>query len=61
MSILESNKQEILTQLRRTVMAAMETGQQGKARTVIRELAEFDLQASRTLRAEVISAYGVDL
>lgn len=51
----------ILKELRRKVMAAMETGQHSMARTVIRELAEYDLQASRTLRAEVVGAYGVDI
>lgn len=54
-------KTQILRTLRRKVMAAMETGQHDIARTVIRELREYDLQASRALRAEVVAAYGIDI
>ena len=56
-----AEKQAIIVQLRRQVLACMETGQEGMARTIITELAEFDLQASRALRIEVVKAYGTDL
>lgn len=56
-----AEKQEILVQLRRKVLAAMETGQHGMARTIITELAEYDASASHTLRAEVVAAYGIDI
>lgn len=53
--------QAIIVQLRRQVMAAMETGQEGIARTIITELREYDFQAATRLRAEVVKAYGTDL
>ena len=59
--ITYAEKQEILVKLRRQVMAAMETGQEGIARTIITELREYDFAAANRLRADVVKAYGNDL
>lgn len=53
--------QAVIVQLRRQVLAAMETGQEGIARTIITELREYDFNAANSLRAEVVKAYGTDL
>lgn len=54
-------KAEALVACRRGAMAAMETGQHERARTIVRELAEFDIEASRTLRADIVKSYGIDI
>lgn len=54
-------KQEALTACRRGALAAMETGQHERARTIVRELAEFDIHASRALRADIVKTYGIDI
>lgn len=56
-----AEQQEILVTLRRQVLAAMETGNEGLARTIITELREYDFAASNRLRAEVVKAYGTDI
>ena len=43
------------------VMAAMETGNHKRARTVIRELAEFFPEYAQALRLDAIAAYGIAL
>lgn len=53
--------QEVIVQLRRQVMAAMETGNEGVARTIITELREYDFAAANRLRADVVKAYGTDI
>ncbi|CAI3971396.1 hypothetical protein VAC51_00047 [Variovorax phage VAC_51] len=53
--------QAIIVQLRRKVMAAMETGNEGVARTIITELREYDFDAANKLRAEVVKNYGTDI
>ena len=53
--------QAIIVTLRRQVMAAMETGNEGLARTIITELREYDFAAANKLRAEVVKNYGTDL
>lgn len=60
-TVTYAEKQVILVELRRRVFAAMETGNEGVARTVIRELREYDLEASNKLRADVVRAYGTDI
>ncbi|APU03174.1 hypothetical protein HOR51_gp33 [Ralstonia phage phiAp1] len=54
-------KQQALTACRRGALAAMETGQHERARTILTELAEFDLSASRALRADIVKSYGIDI
>lgn len=56
-----AEKQEIIVSLRRKVLAAMETGNEGIARTIITELREFDFDAANSLRAEVVAGYGTDI
>ncbi len=56
-----AEKQEAIVSIRRRVMAMMETGQHGAARTLVTELREYDLDAAFTLRADVVRAYGIDL
>lgn len=56
-----AEKQAIIVTLRRQVMAAMETGNEGTARTIITELREYDNDAANSLRVEVVKAYGTDL
>lgn len=53
-------KQAILLTCRRNVMAAMETGNTGFARTIILELREHDFTAANKLAADVVKAYGTD-
>ena len=48
-------------ELRGKVMAAMETGQHGMARTVLTELAEYDSEYAETLRKDALISYGVRL
>lgn len=54
-----AEKQAILVQFRRGVLAAMETGQHDKARTAIRELEEFDINEARRMRADITASYGI--
>lgn len=56
-----SDKQTILKELRHKVLAAMETGNEQIARTVIRELREYDFAEANKLRADVVRAYGTDI
>lgn len=56
-----AEKQELLVTIRRRVYAAMETGNPGVARTLLIELREIDMQASFTLRADIVKDYGVDI
>lgn len=58
---MEMTKNAIIANLRRTVLASMETGNTGKASTVILELAELDLAAAQALRADVVASYGMDI
>lgn len=46
---------------RRRVLAAMETGNHELARTVIRELADVNVDKAKELRSDVIGSYGVAL
>lgn len=57
----EADKAEIIATCRRQVMAAMETGNEGKARTVITELREYDIDAANAIRADVARSYGTDI
>lgn len=56
-----ATKARLIADLRRSVLAAMETGNEGRARTIITELREYDFAASNKLRAEVVAAYGTDI
>ena len=56
-----AEKAATLKTLRRQVMAAMETGNEGLARTIVTELREVDFAAGNALRIEVVRAYGNDL
>lgn len=56
-----AEKQEVLVTLRRRIMAAMESGNEQIARTIIVELREYDFMAAQRLRAEVVRAYGTDI
>lgn len=56
-----AEKAATLKTLRRQVMAAMETGNEGLARTIVTELREVDFAAGNALRIEVVKAYGTDL
>lgn len=56
-----AEKQEVIVALRRQILAAMETGHEDMARTIIVELREFDFAASNRLRAEIVRAYGTDI
>lgn len=47
--------------IRRSLMAAMETGNQGAARTMLREVQEENPEVGRELQMEIIDAYGVML
>lgn len=59
--MMSDENTEVLRELRRKVMAAMETGQEQIARTVIRELREYNFEAANRLRAEVVRAYNTDI
>lgn len=53
---------EVLTQsCRRRVMAGMETGNPSAARIAVKELEEVDEEAAKSLRLDVVAAYGVHL
>ena len=54
-------QQETIVTVRRAVLAAMETGQHGTARTLVTELNAVNLDAGRKLRADVVNAYSIDL
>jgi len=54
-------RQETIVNVRRFVLAAMESGNPSAAVTILRELAEYDAQAAFSLRAEVVGAYGMDI
>jgi hypothetical protein len=43
------------------VMAAMETGNHEKARTIVRELSDVNLDKAKELRSDVIASYGITL
>ena len=47
--------------IRRHVAACMETGNHERARTVVRELAEFNYPAAVAIRTEISRDYGTDL
>jgi len=61
MSMAPEEKVIALPILRRKVLAAMETGQTGRARTIIAELSDLDIEEARKLRADVVAAYGIDV
>lgn len=46
---------------RAMLMAAMETGNQGQARTLLREIQAQDEDAGREFQMEIINAYGIML
>lgn len=54
-------QQETIVSVRRAVMAAMETGQHSKARTLVAELNAVNLEAGRKLRSDVVKSYSIDL
>lgn len=55
------SRKDTIKLVRRAVLASMETGQQSRARTLIRELAEVSAQDAYTLRADVVAGYGIDI
>lgn len=57
--ITYAQKQAVLVGIRRKVLAAMETGAHDTARTLVTELADYDLAESRKLRADIVSSYGI--
>lgn len=50
-----------LAQVRMSVLASMETGNADRARTLVRELKAVNPDAARSLRMDVVQAYGVVL
>ena len=46
---------------RRMLVARMETGQHGDARTLLKEIYAVDATAGQSLRHEIIEAYNTDL
>jgi len=56
-----AERQETIVNVRRFVLAAMESGNPSAARSILRELQAVDLQAWYSLRAEVVGAYGADV
>lgn len=54
-------RQELIVNVRRFLLAAMESGNPSAARSVLREVQAVDLQAWYSLRAEIVGAYGQDL
>jgi DNA-binding FadR family transcriptional regulator len=55
------SRQEVIVNVRRFLLAAMESGNPSAARSVMRELQAVDLQAWYSLRAEIVGAYGIDI
>jgi len=55
---MQSNE---LKELRRAVMAAMETGNQRRARMLLDEAQDVLPQEASTIRSEVLEAYGYSL
>lgn len=47
--------------IRRHIISCMETGNHPRARTVVRELQEFNYPAAVSIRTEVARDYGTDL
>lgn len=47
--------------VQRSMMAHMETGNHESARTLYRELVEYDYAYATRLRADVLDSYGIEL
>ena len=60
-NLAEDDRTKLVKDIRRSVMAGMESGNPGVARLYVTELAEFNAQAAFAIRADVISTYGRDL
>lgn len=58
---LKRNVQSDTDKLKDRVFAAMETGNQGQARTLLREFKELAPDEAAALHADVIAEYGVAL
>ena len=58
---LKSPVKNELAEVKMSVLACMETGNMARARTILRELKAVDPDASRSLKMDVVSAYGVVL
>lgn len=54
-------EQQAAREARIKIMAAMETGNINKAKTELRELAAEQPEPARTLRLDVVAAYGTDI
>lgn len=57
----ETQAEQRTREARRQCLAAMETGNPERARTVIRELAEHSIAEAQSIRSDVLAAYGVAL
>lgn len=55
------NEATTYTEVKRAVMAAMETGNQAAAETLLNEFNEFTPDGAEHLNADVMSSYGVNL
>lgn len=60
-SLTMDDRATLTRDIRRFVLAGMETGNPSPVRTLLTEFAEFNAQACYGLRAEVVKIYGQDI
>ncbi len=58
---LRSTAQSEANAIRDRITSAMETGNQGQARTLLRELADVNPELAGSIRLDVLAEYGVSL
>lgn len=58
---LQSEARSVHSEVKLSVLAAMETGNHDRARTLLDEYDEVDAKAADALRLDVVASYGVTL
>ncbi len=58
---LRSTAQSDANAIRARITSALETGNQGQARTLLRELADVNTELAGSIRLDVLAEYGVSL
>lgn len=59
--MLSFNQRSEVADVRLSVLAAVECGNNDRARTLLREYREVDYQKAEVIRRDVVQSYGIDI